>query len=78
MSCESLVESLALRKRPWSYVKNDHPCVFEETAAAELGDDRLLAPLTFISLFGCQAQGAFFKHANIPTEEARSSRSIRS
>ena len=37
---------------------------------AELGYDRLLAPLTFISVFGYQAQSAFFKHADIATEEA--------
>ena len=54
-----------------SAVKNDHPCFFEETAAGELGYDGLLAPLTFISVFGYQAQSAFFKQANIATEEAK-------
>lgn len=44
-------------------VKNDDPAFFEESAAAELGSDGLLAPLTFISVFGYQAQLAMF-HAN--------------
>ncbi|GFG52233.1 3-hydroxyacyl-ACP dehydratase [Mycolicibacterium agri] len=44
-------------------VKNDHPAFFTEKAAAELGFDALLAPLTFISVFGYQAQLAMF-HSN--------------
>ena len=46
-------------------VKNDDPAFFDEEAAAELGYDTLLAPLTFISVFGYQAQSAFFASANI-------------
>jgi acyl dehydratase len=46
-------------------VKNDDPAFFDETAAAELGHDTLPAPLTFISVFGYQAQSAFFASANI-------------
>ena len=46
-------------------VKNNDPAFFEEKAAAELGYDGLLAPLTFISVFGYQAQAAFFANANI-------------
>lgn len=46
-------------------VKNDDPAYFDEKAAAELGHDAILAPLTFISVFGYQAQTAFFAHANI-------------
>jgi acyl dehydratase len=46
-------------------VKNDDPAFFDETAAAELGHDSLPAPLTFISVFGYQAQSAFFADANI-------------
>ncbi len=52
-------------------VKNDDPFYFEEKAAAELGYDGLLAPLTFISVFGYQAQSAFFAHANIATRDAQ-------
>lgn len=46
-------------------VKNDDRWFFSEEAAAELGHDGLLAPLTFISVFGYTAQIAFFEHANI-------------
>jgi hypothetical protein len=46
-------------------VKNDDPAYFDETAAADLGHDSLPAPLTFISVFGYQAQSAFFADANI-------------
>ena len=46
-------------------VKNDDPSFFEDEAAAELGYDGLLAPLTFISVFGYQAQSAFFANADV-------------
>jgi acyl-CoA thioesterase len=46
-------------------VKNEDAAFFEEKAAIELGYDGLVAPLTFISVFGYQAQTAFFAHANI-------------
>ncbi len=46
-------------------VKNDDPAYHDETAAADLGHDSLPAPLTFISVFGYQAQSAFFADANI-------------
>jgi acyl dehydratase len=52
-------------------VKNDDPSYFEERAAAELGHDALPAPLTFISVFGYQAQSAFFAAANIVTAEMK-------
>jgi acyl dehydratase len=50
-------------------VQNDDPFFFEEKAAAELGYHGLLAPLTFISVFGYQAQTAFFAHANIGIQD---------
>jgi acyl dehydratase len=50
-------------------VKNTDAAFFEEKAAAELGYDGLLAPLTFISVFGYQAQSAFFAYANIGTTD---------
>jgi acyl dehydratase len=50
-------------------VKNTDPAFFEEKAAAELGYDAVLAPLTFISVFGYQAQSAFFAHADINTTD---------
>jgi hypothetical protein len=46
-------------------VKNDDAAYFDEKAAAELGHDALPAPLTFISVFGYQAQSAFFDDAKI-------------
>jgi acyl dehydratase len=46
-------------------VKNEHPAYHEDKAAAELGHKALCAPLTFISVFGYQAQTAFFASANI-------------
>jgi acyl dehydratase len=46
-------------------VKNDDPAFHDERAAAELGHHALPAPLTFISVFGYQAQSAFFETANI-------------
>src|SRR5262245_39764789 len=52
-------------------VKNDDPSFFEEKAAAELGHNALLAPLTFISVFGYRAQSAFFEEANIGITEMK-------
>jgi acyl dehydratase len=52
-------------------VKNEDPAYFDEKAAAELGHDGLLAPLTFISVFGYQAQSAFFAHADIGIHDAK-------
>ncbi len=46
-------------------VKNDDEAFFDEKAAADLGYAGLLTPLTFISVFGYQAQLAFFENANI-------------
>ena len=50
-------------------VKNEDAAFFEEKAAIELGYDGLVAPLTFISVFGYQAQTAFFAHANIGIQD---------
>ncbi|WP_099025277.1 (3R)-hydroxyacyl-ACP dehydratase subunit HadA [Mycolicibacterium palauense] len=52
-------------------VKNDDPVFFEESAAKELGYTGLVAPLTFISIFGYAAQSAFFDHANIGITDAQ-------
>src|SRR5262245_30656261 len=46
-------------------IKNEDPSYHDDAAAAELGHDSLLAPLTFISVFGYQAQSAFFADAEI-------------
>jgi acyl dehydratase len=52
-------------------VKNEDAAFFEEKAAAELGYQSLLAPLTFISVFGYKAQSAFFANANIGINDAQ-------
>ena len=52
-------------------VRNDDASFFEEKASAELGYGGLLAPLTFICVFGYKAQSAFFQHANIAITDAQ-------
>ena len=52
-------------------VQNQDASFFQEEAAAELGYKGLLAPLTFICVFGYKAQTAFFKHANIAVQDAQ-------
>jgi N-terminal half of MaoC dehydratase len=52
-------------------VQNDDIAFFEEKAATELGYAGLLAPLTFICVFGYKAQSAFFQHAKIAVEDAQ-------
>ncbi|GJF10075.1 UPF0336 protein [Mycolicibacterium cyprinidarum] len=52
-------------------VKNDDVSYFDEDAATALGYDRLLAPLTFISVFGYQAQRAMFAAADISIADAQ-------
>lgn len=52
-------------------VRNEGREFFEENAAAELGYKGLLAPLTFICVFGYKAQSAFFKHANIAVQDSQ-------
>jgi acyl dehydratase len=46
-------------------VQNEDPSFFSDEAAAELGYDGLLTPLTFISVFGYRAQMGMFTDANI-------------
>ncbi len=52
-------------------VKNECPSYFDDEAATELGYDGLLAPLTFISVFGYTAQRAFFASADIGIRDAQ-------
>ena len=52
-------------------VKNEDAAFFEDKAAADLGYDGLLAPLTFISVFGYRAQSAFFASADIGIQDAK-------
>ncbi|WP_006246867.1 (3R)-hydroxyacyl-ACP dehydratase subunit HadA [Mycolicibacterium tusciae] len=46
-------------------VKNEHPAFHDDAAASELGHAAICAPWTFTSVFGYQAQTAFFAEANI-------------
>ena len=46
-------------------VKNEDGAYFDDDAAQALGHDAILAPLTFVAIFGLQAQLAFFEHLNI-------------
>jgi acyl dehydratase len=50
-------------------VKNDDAAFLDEKAAADLGYDGLLAPLTFISVFGYQAQSSFFASADVEVQD---------
>ncbi|TAM73343.1 (3R)-hydroxyacyl-ACP dehydratase subunit HadA [Mycobacterium sp.] len=52
-------------------VQNDTPAFFEEKAAADLGYKGLLAPLTFVCVFGYTAQMAFFKYAKVAVQDAQ-------
>lgn len=52
-------------------VQNSDAAYSDEDAAAELGYKGLLAPLTFICVFGYKAQSAFFQHANIAIQDAQ-------
>jgi acyl dehydratase len=52
-------------------VKNEDEPFHEDKAAEELGYESLLAPLTFISVFGYKAVAAFFEWANIATNDAQ-------
>jgi acyl dehydratase len=52
-------------------VKNEDLPFHQDSAAAELGYEGLIAPLTFISVFGYRAVAAFFEWANIATHDAQ-------
>lgn len=65
-----LVEREKIREHAVA-VQNDDAAFFTEEAAAELGYDGLLAPLTFICVFGYKAQTAFFQNANIAIQDAQ-------
>ncbi len=49
-------------------IKNSHPAHFYEDAAAELGYDAILAPLTFATIFAKLVQLDFFRHVDIGME----------
>src|ERR1700704_75545 len=49
-------------------IKADDPASYDEEAAAELGHDALVAPLTFISIFALLIQRHFFQNVDIGLE----------
>ena len=49
-------------------VKAEDPASFDEAAAAELGYDGLLAPLTFMATFALLIQRHFFQHVDVGLE----------
>lgn len=49
-------------------VKNDHRAHFEESVAADLGHDAIVAPLTFATIFAKLVQLDFFRHVDIGME----------
>jgi acyl-CoA thioesterase FadM len=49
-------------------IKADDPASFDETAAAELGHDALVAPLTFVSILAMLLQNDFFRTVDIGME----------
>ncbi|BBX18614.1 3-hydroxyacyl-ACP dehydratase [Mycolicibacterium duvalii] len=49
-------------------VKVTDPATLDETAAAELGHESLIAPLTFMSIFAVMIQNHFFQHVDVGLE----------
>src|SRR2546423_14872976 len=49
-------------------IKADDPATHDEDAAAELGHDSLVAPLTYISIFAVMIQRHFFQHVDVGLE----------
>ena len=49
-------------------VKAHDPATHDEAAAAELGHDALIAPLTFMSVFAVMIQRHFFQHVDVGME----------
>ena len=49
-------------------VKCDHPAFFDEDAAAKLGHDAIVAPITFVSILAKYVQVDFFQHVDIGME----------
>ena len=49
-------------------VKADDPASHDEDAAAELGHDSLVAPLTFVAIFAVMIQRHFFQHVDVGME----------
>ncbi len=52
-------------------VKNDDASYFDDDAAGELGYAGVVAPLTFVSIFGYRAQVAFFESLGVGIQDAQ-------
>jgi acyl dehydratase len=49
-------------------IKSNDPATHDEAAAAELGHDSLIAPLTFASIFAVMIQNHFFQNVDVGLE----------
>ncbi|WAJ46062.1 (3R)-hydroxyacyl-ACP dehydratase subunit HadC [Mycobacterium sp. Aquia_216] len=49
-------------------IKNEHPAYYDEAAAAELGYDAIIAPLTLVTIFAKYVQLDFFRHVDLGME----------
>jgi acyl-CoA thioesterase FadM len=49
-------------------IKNEDPAYFDEAAAAELGYDAIVAPLTLVTIFAKYVQTDFFRHVDLGME----------
>jgi acyl dehydratase len=49
-------------------IKCEHPACYNEDAAAELGYDNIVAPMTFVSIIGKLVQTDFFRNVDIGME----------
>jgi acyl dehydratase len=49
-------------------IKCDDPACFDEPAAAELGYDSIIAPLTFVAIFAKLVQDDFFRNVDLGME----------
>ena len=49
-------------------IKCDDPACFDEEAAAELGYDAIVAPITFVSILAKYVQTDFFRHVDMGME----------
>ena len=49
-------------------IKCDHPAYFDEDAAAELGYDAIVAPMTFVTIFAKYVQLDFFRNVDVGME----------
>lgn len=49
-------------------IKNEHPAYYDEGAAADLGYDAIVAPLTLVTIFAKHVQLDFFRHVDLGME----------